>query len=121
LWKCGAVDLDRTVAHATFIAAGELQADVNEVGPEHVAESDLRRAMRRGLQMRLGPVVVPEGGRSFKVEAWPGRLGKPDLAVVGGEGEADQAYVELNGPGGLIQGGGGAGDGTRSAVGLGAG
>jgi hypothetical protein len=84
-----------TVTRATFSAAGEMQADVNEVGPEHVAESNLRRAMRRALQMQLGPVVVPEGGSHFKLDAWPGRLGDADLAVFGGNDVADRAYIEL--------------------------
>lgn len=66
------MDLDVTVTRATFSAAGEMQADVNEVGPEHVAESDLRRAMRRALQMQLGPVVVPEGGSPLQTRRLAG-------------------------------------------------
>jgi hypothetical protein len=75
-------------AHATFVAAGELQAEVNPVGPGHVAESDLLRAMRRGLRLRLGPEEVPEGGVYFKLDAWPGRLGSLiwPSSTAGGDG-----------------------------------
>ena len=41
------MELDTLCVHVTFAAAGELQMEAHEVGIEHVAEADVRRAMRR--------------------------------------------------------------------------
>jgi hypothetical protein len=86
-------NLDTVFAHATVGAAGELQMESAEVGIEHVAESDLRRAFRRALQMQLGPFVRPEGAAGFKLPQWP-RIGKPDLLVIHPDDRAWRAFGE---------------------------
>ena len=68
------------IVPAVFTAAGLLQAEANEVGVLHVAESDLRRALRHGLQAQFGAVVKPE--RPFVLQNWKPRLGPFDVAVL---------------------------------------
>jgi hypothetical protein len=83
------------VRQALHTAAGELQADAAEIGPAYVTEADMRRALRRGLQMQLGPVVRPEGASGFSLADWPGGLRGPDL-VIESPGESHHAaLVEL--------------------------
>ncbi len=73
--------VDTTLAVALHAAAGELQAEVAEVGADQVWEADLRRALRRGLQFQLGPCVSTEHALA-RVGAWHGRLGGVDVAVL---------------------------------------
>jgi hypothetical protein len=75
--------LDASVTVAVHAAAGELQREVAEVGPQDVSEADLRRAARAGLQSQLGPVVRAECPAP-KVSAWTGRLGGIDIGVFQG-------------------------------------
>jgi hypothetical protein len=63
-------------------AAGELQMEINEIGVAHVTEADQRRAVRRALQMQLGPIVLPEGAKRFELTDWSGRLTGPDVVIV---------------------------------------
>jgi hypothetical protein len=60
---------------------------MHEIGAAHVSEADQRRAVRRALQMQLGPVVLPEGAKGFKLTDWPGRVFGPDVVI----GHADRA------------------------------
>ena len=83
---------DTTLAIALHAAAGELQAEVAEVGPDQVWEADLRRAIRRGLQFQLGPHVRTEHALT-PTGAWQGRLGGVDVAVLGNGGV--QAAIEV--------------------------
>lgn len=62
-------------------AAGELQMEMHEIGAVHVSEADQRRALRRALQMQLGPVALPEGAKGFKLTDWPGRVFGPDVVI----------------------------------------
>jgi hypothetical protein len=78
-----AVALDAAVRVAVHAAAGEMQREVAEVGAEHVSESDLRRAVRSGLQSQLGPFVHAEC-RMPNCAAWKGRLGSLDVAAIDG-------------------------------------
>jgi hypothetical protein len=50
----GDANFDHAVRSALFSAAGELHADVAEIGTAQVTEADLRRALRRGIQAQLG-------------------------------------------------------------------
>ena len=88
-------DLNSIVARATYGAAGELQMEAAETGPEHVSEADLRRATRRALQMQLGRLVYPEGAKGFRLEHWPGRLLGPDIAIRHSGSEEQRAFAEL--------------------------
>jgi hypothetical protein len=75
------VDLDAAMEIAVHGAAGELQMEMHEIGVAHVSEADERRALRRALQMQLGPVVLPEGAKGFKLAGWTGRLLAPDVEI----------------------------------------
>jgi hypothetical protein len=74
--------LDQAVRSALFSAAGELQADVAEIGAAQVTEADLRRALRRGMQAQIGPLIRVEVPVTPN-ESWTGRLGAFDLAIPG--------------------------------------
>jgi hypothetical protein len=89
--------MDRAIARAIFAVAGEAQAEAHEVGIQHVAEADVRRALRRALQMQLGRVVTPEGASGFKLPTWPGRLLGPDVVVRHADDAATRwrAFVEV--------------------------
>lgn len=89
------MDLDRLMVHAVHGATGEIQMEAHEVGIEHVAEADVRRAVRRALQLQLGPFVVPEGARGFKLADWPGRLLGPDVVVKHPGATAHRAFAEI--------------------------
>lgn len=78
-------DLDAVMELALHAAAGDLQREVAEVGAQHVAEADMRRAVRSALQFQLGRHVTPE----FPVPqnpAWRHGLGPFDVAVTGEAG-----------------------------------
>jgi hypothetical protein len=75
------MDLDVAMRIAAHGAAGELQMEMHEIGPVHVSEADQRRAVRRALQMQLGPVVLPEGAKGFKLADWSGRVFGPDVVI----------------------------------------
>ena len=75
------VSLDEAGLRAVYAAAGELQCEVAEVGALHVSEADVRRAVRRGLQMQLGTGVQPEVPVP-KTAGWSGRLGAFDVGVL---------------------------------------
>jgi hypothetical protein len=62
-------------------AAGELQMEMHEIGLAHVSEADQRRAIRRALQMQLGPFVRPEGAKGFTLADWSGRVLGPDVVI----------------------------------------
>jgi hypothetical protein len=55
--------------------------EMNEIGVAHVTEADQLRAARRALQMQLGPIVLPEGAKRFKLTDWSGRVMGPDVVI----------------------------------------
>lgn len=69
--------------------------EAHEVGVEHVAEADVRRAVRRALQLQLGPLVVPEGAGGFSLGDWPGRLLGPDVVIRHPDAAAHRAFAEI--------------------------
>lgn len=83
------LSINDPVRRALLAAAGELQATmtavptwVSAVGEVGVHESDLQRALCRGLQAQLGPVVSVEGPLPAVVkEHWSGRLGRVDVLM----------------------------------------
>ena len=89
------MDLDRNVARAIYGAVGGLQTEMHELDPQFVSEADLKRTVRRALQMQLGPSVLPEGARSFRLEDWPGRLMSPEILIRHPTEAGQRAFVEL--------------------------
>lgn len=81
--------MQQVLHDALYATGGEIQAMVQQVGADGVAEADLRSALRRAMQMELGTGRVrPEV--SFGLAGWSGRVGAADLAV-----EKDGRYEAL--------------------------
>jgi hypothetical protein len=45
--------------------------------------------------MQLGPFVLPEGARGFKLDDWPGRLLGPDVVIRHPDATAHRAFAEI--------------------------
>jgi hypothetical protein len=83
---------DEALARSLLGAAGELQAAIAEIGATAVTESDMRSAMRRALQMQLGPRIDPEA--KCALPYWP-RVGAADLAVRPDDPDERRRVLEL--------------------------
>jgi hypothetical protein len=88
------MDLDAAIRVALHGAAGELQMEMHEIGVAHVTEADQRRAVRRALQMQLGPIVLPEGAKLFKLTDRSGRVMGPDVVIAHGDRPGYLGFAE---------------------------
>ena len=77
------------------LSVGSRIGDLRQLDPQFVSEADLKRTVRRALQMQLGPSVLPEGARSFRLEDWPGRLMSPEILIRHPTEAGQRAFVEL--------------------------